>query len=78
MTSDKLKDVMRAQPFRPFVLHLADGRRINVSHPESISLSGTGRTAHVFGSDEASHFIDVLMVTDLEVKARQSRNGHRR
>ena len=78
MTSDKIKEVMRAQPFKPFILHLADGRRINVSHPESISLSITGRVAHVFGPDETSHFVDVLMITDLELKARSTRNGHKR
>ncbi len=78
MTSDKLKEVIRAQPFHPFVLHLADGRRMSVSHPESISLSTSGRTAHVFGADESSHFIDVLLVTELEVKAKSNRNGRTR
>ena len=34
MTIEKLKSVYLAQPFRPFVLHLADGRQIPVQHPE--------------------------------------------
>ena len=78
MTSDKLKEVIRAQPFKPFVIHLADGRRISVSHPESISLSPSGRMAHLFSGDETSHFIDVLLITELEVKTRSSRNGRHR
>ena len=77
MTSDKPREVVTAHPFRPFVLHLADGRRMNVPHPESISLSASGRTAHIFGPDETSHFIDVLMVTELAVKSRSTRNGRR-
>ena len=76
MTGAKLREVARANSFQPFVLHLADGRRIKVSHPESLSISESGRTAHVFGPDETSHFIDVLTVTELEVK--QSRNGRRK
>jgi len=65
MTSDKLREGIRAQPFRPFVVHLADGRRIAISHPESISLSASGRIAHVFALDETSHFVDVFMVTEM-------------
>lgn len=30
MTIEKLRDFYYAQPFRPFVIHLADGREIPV------------------------------------------------
>jgi hypothetical protein len=82
MTSDKLKEVLKAVPFNPFRLHLADGRPIDVSHPELMAVSPSGRIAYVFKENDthdSGHHIDVLMITDIEV--RQSRNGngkHRR
>lgn len=79
MTTDKLREVMRNQPFRPFLVHLADGRAINVEHPDFIAISPSGRTAIIYTKDDASHFIDLLLVTDLEVKPEKRRsNGQRR
>ena len=34
MTVEKVRDLYNAQPFVPFVLHLADGRAIPVHHRE--------------------------------------------
>ncbi|MFI5456303.1 MAG: hypothetical protein ACHRXM_12720 [Isosphaerales bacterium] len=38
-TLDKIRDAMRAQPFRPFDLKLVDGTRHAVKHPDYITLS---------------------------------------
>ena len=77
MTSDRLKEVLTSEPFHPFVIHLADGRNLEVSHPELVAISPSGRTAVVFTRDDASHYIDLLLVSDLEVKPHPS-NGRRR
>jgi hypothetical protein len=47
MTTDELRSGIRAQPFDPFVLHLADQRRFEVTHPEMVGYDG-GRIAVVF------------------------------
>lgn len=79
MTTEKLREVMRNQPFRPFLVHLADGRAINVEHPDFIAISPSGRTAIIYTKDDASHFIDLLLVTDLEVRAqKRGTNGQRK
>ncbi|MBI3461624.1 MAG: hypothetical protein HY000_00985 [Planctomycetes bacterium] len=36
MTIDQLRTAYQAEPFRPFVMHLADGRQIPVHHREFI------------------------------------------
>jgi len=36
MTSKDVRDLIRATPFRPFRLHLADGNSLRVPHPDFI------------------------------------------
>ena len=72
MTTDRLRDLWHAQPFRPFIIHLADGRDVKVVHPEFLSRSPSGRTITVYQPDESFNIIDLLLVTDLELAS----NGH--
>jgi hypothetical protein len=74
MTMDQLQNVWKAQPFRPFVIHLADGRQIKVVHPDFLSRSPSGRSIVVHQPDESFNVIDLLLVTDLELRS----NGQRR
>ena len=75
MTVDKMKQVLDATPFRPFVLHLADGRDLRVKHREFVAMSPSGRTAIVYQPDDSFNIVDLLLVTDLEVKnGRSSRH----
>jgi hypothetical protein len=72
LTIEQLKHVYGATPFRPFVLHLADGREITVRSPEFMASSPSGRTIIVYQPDDSFNIIDLLLVTDIEVK-----NGRR-
>lgn len=72
MTTDRLRNVWKAEPFRPFTIHLADGREVRVQHPEFLSRSPSGRSIIVYQPDESFNVIDLLLVTDLEVGT----NGH--
>ena len=67
MTVEQLKSVMHAQPFRPFTIHMGDGRAFLVKHPDFIARSPTGRTVIVYGDDEAHSILDMLLVTEIEV-----------
>jgi hypothetical protein len=67
MTVQQLKDAYEAQPFRPFVIHLADGREIPVKSREFIITVPSGRTVFVAQSDDRVNIIDLLLVTDLEL-----------
>lgn len=67
MTIERLRAVHQARPFRPFVLHMADGKKIRVNHPEIMSVSPSGRTIIVNLADDSFHHIDLLMVVRIEV-----------
>lgn len=69
MTIDQVRNLYRAVPFRPFVMHLADGREIPVVHHDFIIASPNGREAIVYQPDNSFNIIDLSLVTALEMKA---------
>ena len=71
MTIEQLRNVHRAQPFQPFTIHLADGRKFLVPHPDFLSHSPTGRTIIVHSVDDSFSILDLLLVTELEVHSGQ-------
>ena len=75
MTTERIRELGNAQPFQPFAIHLADGRSIPVLHREFMMLSPSGRTVVVQQPDDSLNIIDLLLVTDLEVKPARSDRG---
>ncbi len=68
MTTDQLKSFISARPFRPFRIHMADGRTVDVNHPEWIAYAG-GRIALVAKPDDSFEVVDLLLVPSLEARA---------
>jgi hypothetical protein len=67
MTLEQLRNVHRAARFRPFTIHMGDGRAFLVRHPDFLSHSPSGRTVIVHQDDESFSVLDLLLVTELEV-----------
>lgn len=67
MTTDQLKDFLAVRPFRPFTIHMADGRSVDVNHPETIAYGG-GRIAVVVTPNDRFEVIDLLLVPSLEAR----------
>jgi len=55
-------------------MHLADGRRLEVTHPECLAISPPGRTVGVALPDGTIEIVDLLLVTSLKPHP----NGHPR
>lgn len=68
MTTEQLRAARESNPFRPFTIHLADGRSLRVPHRDYLSLSPGGRTVIVYQADEAFSIIDLLLVTELAIE----------
>ena len=68
MTNDRLRELHQARPFQRFIIHLADGRSLRVDHPEMIAIAPSGRTVGVFQKDDTFSWVDLMLVTELEVK----------
>ncbi|MFI5381433.1 MAG: hypothetical protein ACHRHE_19215 [Tepidisphaerales bacterium] len=69
MTVEQLTNVLHAQPFRPFTIHMGDGRAFFVKHQDFISRSLSGRTVIVHGDNDSFAILDLLLMTELEVHA---------
>ena len=72
---EQLKQVHQARPFRPFSLHLADGRTIQVRHPEFLAQSPGGRIVNVATGDHSFEWIDLLLVTSIEIGNGEMQNA---
>ena len=80
MTTNQIKQLHEAQPFKPFTIHLADGSKLPVPHPEFMWVMPSGRTVFVaLGDDEedAAAIVDLLLVTKLTV-SKGRRNGRKK
>jgi hypothetical protein len=75
MTIDRIRAQVHLNPFRPFTLHMADGREIYVPHPDFVALGPLGRTVIVYRPDESHHIVDLPLVTDLHVSPESGSSG---
>jgi|CXWL01.1.fsa_nt_gi hypothetical protein len=75
MTTDVLRKMLNAQPFRPFRVHLADGHSIDITHPEVVGYGG-GRTFIAYTNDDNFEVIDLLLVSSMEtINGKPKRRG---
>lgn len=58
---------LRAVPFRPFTVHMADGRSFPVPHPDFLLMSPSGRMAFAFGQEDECSILDLLLMTEIEL-----------
>lgn len=70
-TANQVREAIKAQPFRPFVVRLVDGRNYQVPHPDFAMLSPAGRELLFVGDDAGIHQIDVLMIVEIETPSSQ-------
>jgi hypothetical protein len=67
MRIDEMRNLLRAQPFRPLTIHLPEGRTVQVVHHDFALLSPDGRTLLAYGPDNSFNMIDVMLIASVEV-----------
>lgn len=72
MKMSEVRGLLHAQPFRPFLIYVADGGRGAVKHEDFVALAPTGREVIVYQPDSVNQIIDVMLINRLEVR---NRNG---
>lgn len=75
MTIEQLANVHHAQPFRPYTIHMGDGRSFFVKHPDFLSRSPSGRTVIVHQDDDRFGILNLLLVTELQVHPSSTTDG---
>jgi hypothetical protein len=77
-TRNQVREAVKAQPFRPFLLRLADGRSHRVDHPEFALLSPDGMELLFVADDEGIHQIYTPLIVEIEMpstKPAESKSG---
>lgn len=72
MTSTELRKLVESSPFSPFRLHLADGRALEVPHPDYIKLFFRSPRVVVEKDDGTYDIVNLPIVTSVEVLARDA------
>jgi len=67
MKTDDIRQYHFAEPFKPFTLHLSDGRKFRVAHRECLAYWPGRRTAIVF-MDGPWHAVDILHIVSIDDK----------
>lgn len=73
MTTEQFQNALHQAPFRPFTIHMADGRAFHVAHPDFVARSPSGRTVLVFDAEDNYSVLDLLLMSELEVHAADER-----
>jgi hypothetical protein len=66
MTTEHLRSTLRASPFLPFTIRMADGRTFNVPHPDFVWIPPSSRIAFIHSPDKSYSIVDLLLMTELE------------
>jgi hypothetical protein len=75
MHTNTLRQAMQNQTFRPFSLRLADGRTLQVPHPDYIAVS----TRHVIvidPQDESVAWVEPLLIVSIDFAGSSSTTGN--
>ena len=77
MTVDQLREMLRAQPFQKFAIHLTDGRSLPVEQPQFVAITPQGRTIGVANARGTIEIVDLLLVTSLKPRSNGTRHRGR-
>ena len=68
MKPANLRHPLEAMPFKPFNLHIENGRTLKIQHPDFAMLSPDGWTLVLWGKDGGLYeMVDLDAVTSLEL-----------
>jgi hypothetical protein len=70
MNADRIRELRRADPFKPFYLVMDDGRKLPVEHPVYLGVSPTGKSLAYAAPQGGFDFLAVGTVRDIEVDER--------
>jgi len=74
MDLNSIRSALRQEPFRPFVLYLADGRRVPVKHPEFVAMNN--RIVIVTDEESDTKVLEPLLIVSLEQLAKKGKGGN--
>ena len=71
MNINELRRAHQARPFWRFLVHLADGREILVTHPENLMVTSDGRGVAIYVPREGTEIVDAPLITAIDFRRRK-------
>lgn len=64
----RIRELLRTVPFRPFIIHMADGREYRVDHPDFVLASSSNQSLVVVEDpeNERVHTLFALLIASVE------------
>ena len=63
----KIRELLHATPFQPFVIRMADGKEYRIEHPDFVlAASSDVPQITIEDPDGHTHFLSALLVTSVE------------
>jgi hypothetical protein len=70
MTSD-IRERLRAEPFIPFTVHVADGREYRIATPDHAHVYPSGGRVSIFTDDHREFILPALLLSGLALDSVQ-------
>lgn len=65
----RIRELLRATPFLPFIIRMADGHEHRIEHPDFVLAAPETPQVLVEEPDGRVHFLSVLLISSVEVAA---------
>ena len=62
----RIRELLHATPFQPFVIRMADGREYLIDHPDFVLAASDTPQVIVEEPNGSVHFLSVLLITSVE------------
>ena len=67
MKMDEIQKAHQARPFRPFAIHMADGRVLTIPHNEFLAYNPEGDSLVAYQPGDSFSVLDLALITELEM-----------
>ena len=75
MNADRFTRLVKRKPFRPFLVRMADGQKLDVTHPESVLVLPALRMAAIATGDGGLELVNLPLVTSVRYERGSRRSG---
>ena len=67
---ERIRQMLHATPFTPFVIRMADGREYRIDHPDFVLAAASDVPQVIIEEPNGTvHFLSVLLMTSIEMSA---------
>ena len=72
----RIRELLRATPFQPFIIRMADGKDYHIDHPDFVLASSSDLPQITIEEPDGSlHYLSPLLMTSVQIIAPASTDG---